>query len=130
MRLHGWEERLLAVVEAESARPFDWSDGACVRFPARVVEALTGVAPDLPVMTDAKSAKRALKRLKAATLADAFGQLFEEIPVAMAQRGDIGVVSRDGVEGGVVCTGRDWRGSSFDGLLIVHGSAVQRAFRV
>lgn len=112
------------------AEPFVWGGLDCVGFVARCVEACIGsdAMPAMPTWADEKSARRALK--KEGGLAAAIAGRFEEVPVAMAGRGDIGIVEHDGVTSAVVCTGLNWIGKTEAGVIALSQGHVSKAFRV
>ncbi len=82
----------------------------------------------------AEGAAKLLRRRGFGSIADAFGSVFPEIPVARAGRGDLGVVPvpYGGGFAGVVFMGLGAFGKNADapGTLFVPRSAVVRAFRV
>lgn len=131
MRVDGWELALITVLEAASAKPFSWANGGCIELAIDTVTALTGAAPmEKPVLEDALDARRWLKANDFDSLGDAIGAHLAEIPVAMAGRGDIGVVSRDGIETAAVSDGLHWVAKSETGVLRVSRGEIARAFKV
>lgn len=131
-RAPGWEERLLAVAEDWRNRPFAWGRADCLCFARAAVEAVQGGPVDWPSPSyrNAREASRALRQAGAAVLSEAFAARYDELPVAMAQRGDLGVVIEDGRECAVVNYGPQWLGMAETGLSRVPGHRVTRAFRV
>jgi len=105
-RLPGWEKRLNAVVAAHQALPGEWGVSDCFIIADDAVEAVTGeqMYPGARgYKTDAGAAKQ-LRKHGFESVRQAFAGKFDEIPVAMAQRGDIGVIERDGAFSGGVFT--------------------------
>lgn len=86
------------------SQPFAWGSSDCAHLMAASVRACHGDDhPALAMLTrysDERSARRLLRRQGG--LAAAIARHFEEVPVLLAQTGDIGVVVRDGVEAGMV----------------------------
>lgn len=131
MRVHGWEERLLATVAAETVTPFDWQRGGCIGFALDCIEAVTGENP-MPGLSfgDAKDARRVLKDMAADDLRAALAKHLDPVPVSMAQRGDVGVVTWEGAQCAVVNIGPVWTGKSETGLVRVPRAKVEAAFKV
>lgn len=131
MRVHGWEERLLATVAAHRDTPFAWERGGCLELPLACIEAVTGENP-MPGLSfgDAKDARRMLKDMGAAELEYAITARLEPVSVARAQRGDIGVVIHQGIRSAVVCIGADWIGKTETGSIRVPRGKVLLAFKV
>jgi hypothetical protein len=128
-RVADWELRFIAFVERTFAAKFDWREFSCLHLGAANVRALRGddyVLPAIPEMSDATSAAAALEATGYSDLGDVMLTLFEEVPVVMAQRGDIGVSGKSTV----ICLGSQWLGVSEDGVVTLEASRVQRAFRV
>lgn len=98
--IDGWEQRLNAVVAKHQALPGEWGESDCWIMAMDAVEAVTGkrILPHLQrYSTEAEGYKvfRKAGYLKTVeeALADAFG---EPIAPVLAQRGDLGVIERDG----------------------------------
>ena len=131
-RIKGWESRLSRVIERHDAMPFNYGRSDCFVFVADVVEALTGVrifAGSRRYKTEAGAA-RMLRRKGFETVADAFGSLFEEVPVALALRGDIGVVTRNGETGAGAFTSIGFLGRGRERLIMIPRNEVLKAWRV
>ena len=115
-RLEGWEDRMLAVVAAHQARPYEAGRSDCFVMAMECVEAVTGERPfaDVSYSTDLGAA-RALRRRGFADLGEAMASLFPAVPRAFAHRGDIALIPVEagfGVALGVVCAGGiAWRSS-------------------
>lgn len=130
-RVDNWEIALADALTKAEAVPFSWQCGGCVGLAIDCAEAITGKAPlEKPVLSDALDAKRWLKKSGHADLADAVAAHLEEIPVAFAGRGDIGIVDRDGSQTAAVCAGLYWLARSEAGLVRVSRAEIKRAFRV
>lgn len=106
MRVNGWERLLTAAVEKHMALPSQYGISDCFVFPMDCVEAITGVRhwPDCRQYRTEQGAGKSLRRKGFANVEEAFSSKFEEIPVLIAQRGDIGVIEIDGVVSGGVFT--------------------------
>lgn len=130
-RIENWDFALFNALVAAEAKPFSWADGGCVALAVDCITAITGQEPfERPCLTDALDAKRWLHRNGFDTLGDAIAANLEEVPIAFAGRGDIGVVDRDGFQTAAVCDGLHWVARSEAGLVRLPRAAVTRAFRV
>lgn len=96
MRVRGWEDAVLAVIERHRAQPYAAGKADCFVLCMEAVEAMTGTRPyaDVRYQTD-RGALRQLTRRGFARLGDAIGALFPERPRGLAQRGDIAVLTSD-----------------------------------
>ncbi|MDQ0558302.1 hypothetical protein QO004_000075 [Rhizobium mesoamericanum] len=131
-RVPGWEKRLNAVVAKHQALPSQYGVSDCYIIPDDAVEAVTGerMYPDaLGYRTDAGAAKK-LRQHGFATVRDAFAAKYPEIPPAIAQRGDIGVIDRDGVLSGGLFTSIGFMTRGVDTVEFLPASAVAYAFKV
>lgn len=88
-RLQDWPERLGAYIVAGLRKPHAWGTNDCVTFARGGVQAVTGVAIDLPVhWHDRDSAALALEAMGG--LAAAVDSVLPRLPSpALAQRGDV-----------------------------------------
>ncbi|MCW5722443.1 MAG: hypothetical protein KIS86_14990 [Devosia sp.] len=132
-RLADWEQRFVAVMPDVLSQPFAWGSADCAHLMASSVEACHGA--DHPVLADLsryKTKAGALRLLKAGGgLSAMLARHFEEVPLLVAQTGDLGVLVVDGVEAGLVV---------IDGQAVGKGEhaphyrmpvrAMTRAFRV
>lgn len=92
-------DALVAFLEARAAMPFAWGKNDCVTFAAGAVLAMTGedalAFPDRrPTWKSAAGAARRLAQFGG--LEAAVSTVLTEIPVAMAHRGDVGLVEVEG----------------------------------
>jgi hypothetical protein len=136
-RREDWPEQLAAVLEEHAELPFVWGRSDCLTFPADAVLAMTGIDPAAEIRGRYRSgsgAARILRRRGFASVADAFAATFAEIPVAMAGRGDLGVVPVPYGSGfaGVVfmAAGAFGKRAEGPGHVFVPRSAIVRAFKV
>lgn len=134
MRVIGWEERLLAVLDRHARAPFGWGQSDCFVLPADAVAALTGADPwaDHRGYADALGAARALHAHGMATVADAFAARLASVAPALARRGDIGVADYPGAElgGGVVVLGPVLIGKGETGTVRLPRVRLLHAFKV
>lgn len=104
-RLSDWEKRLADCLARHQAAPAQWGVSDCYMMADDAVEAVTGARmyPEALGYSTERGAARKLKAHGFANVREAFAAKFREVPVLMAQRGDVGVIERDGqVAGGFV----------------------------
>lgn len=111
MKHPDWHNRLIAVIRAAEKRPFLWGEHDCCLFAADCAEAMTGdnFADGWRGTYDSETgAKKALLR-GGGTLEKVLAKYLDEVPVKMAQRGDIAVVENAGTRcAGVIYGGAVW----------------------
>lgn len=142
MRLAGWEDRLLDVIADHQGRPFEWGGrrggSDCHMMAMDAVAAVTGADPYAAERGRYATPQGALRRFTArglAGLGEAYAAVFDEIPPALARRGDIGLVRVADAAGrlaeaAVVILPPNAYGKAATGALRLPLSAVFRAFRV
>lgn len=96
MRVLGWEDAVLAVIERHRALPYAAGEADCFVLCMDAIEAMTGTRPyaDVRYRSD-RGALRQLARRGFARLGDAIGALYPERPRGLARRGDIAVLTSD-----------------------------------
>ena len=111
MKHPDWHNRLIAVIRAAEERPFLWGEHDCCLFAADCAEAMTGdnFADGWRGTYDSETgAKKALLR-GGGSLEKVLAKYLDEVPVKMAQRGDIAVVENAGTRcAGVIYGGAVW----------------------
>lgn len=111
MKHPDWHNRLIAVIRAAEKRPFLWGEHDCCLFAADCAEAMTGdnFANGWRGTYDSETgAKKALLR-GGGSLENVLAKYLDEVPVKMAQRGDIAVVENSGTRcAGVIYSGAVW----------------------
>ncbi|HCR1899503.1 hypothetical protein OI909_06180 [Enterobacter asburiae] len=111
MKHPDWHNRLIAVIRAAEKRPFLWGEHDCCLFAADCAEAMTGdnFADGWRGTYDSETgAKKALLR-GGGSLEKVLTKYLDEVPVKMAQRGDIAVVENAGTRcAGVIYGGAVW----------------------
>ncbi|RMF00828.1 MAG: hypothetical protein D6773_10910 [Alphaproteobacteria bacterium] len=122
-----------ACIEKHRTQPFAWGRSDCAMF-ADCVKAMTGTDP-LKGLRGYKTKGGALKKLKRAGYASVAALVedkFEEIPVAMAGRGDLAYPAdvADPLMSPAVIDGANAFSKGPDGFIVVPRSAMARAFRV
>lgn len=98
-----WENRLNDVVAKHQAMPGEWGKSDCWIMTMDAIEAVTGerILPHLQTYSsEAEGYKLFRKAGYELTVEEALAATLKQIPPVMAQRGDVGVVER---EGGVSC---------------------------
>ncbi|WP_028021385.1 DUF6950 family protein [Enterobacter cloacae] len=111
MKHPDWHNRLIAVIRAAEKRPFLWGEHDCCLFAADCAEAMTGdnFADGWRGTYDSETgAKKALLR-GGGSLEKVLAKYLDEVPVKMAQRGDIAIVENAGTRcAGVIYGGAVW----------------------
>ena len=111
MKHPDWHNRLIAVIRAAEKRPFLWGEHDCCLFAADCAEAMTGdnFADGWRGTYDSETgAKKALLR-GGGSLEKVLAKYLDEVPVKMAQRGDIAVVENAATRcAGVIYGGAVW----------------------
>lgn len=111
MKHPDWQNRLNAVMKAAIERPFSWGQHDCCLFAADCAEAITGndfAAGWRGTYDSETGAKKAILR-GGGSLEKVLARYLDEVPVKLAQRGDIAVVENAGSRcAGVVYSGAVW----------------------
>lgn len=111
MKHPDWHNRLIAVIRAAEKRPFLWGEHDCCLFAADCAEAMTGdnFAEGWRGTYDSETgAKKALLR-GGGSLEKVLAKYLDEVPMKMAQRGDIAIVENAGTRcAGVIYGGGVW----------------------
>tara|TARA_R100000655_G_scaffold3535_1_gene12263 strand:+ start:385 stop:801 length:417 start_codon:yes stop_codon:yes gene_type:complete len=109
MRIEGWEKRLKQVVERHRGIPGQWGVSDCWTLATDAHEAVTGevLAPQLRRYKSEAGGYKLFAKHGFTTVGEALAAHLPGCPVLMAQRGDLGVIERGGVEscGVVTSTG-------------------------
>lgn len=93
MRIDGWDDRLLAVIERHGAAAYAPGVMDCFMLAMDAAEALTGARPYRPRYRTDAGALRALKRAGFDTLREAVAAIWPERPAGHWQRGDVAVLA-------------------------------------
>lgn len=128
-----WRQRLGEYVAAIAKSPFAPGSADCALFAADAVKAMTGSDPAADFRGHYTTLKGGFKQLQKAgftDLADLVATHLTEIPVAMAQVGDIAVLSADGEAALGVVQGDRIYVRSMNGLATVPLLSAKRMFRL
>ena len=132
-RKEDWPDLLLAEIDRHSELPFEYGVSDCITFACDCVKVMTDVDP-MEGHRDYDSLEGGQEELAEAGYADiaeAFADHFEEIPVAMAGRGDIGILEGGDIAIAVVFVGPHAVGKETpEGVSQVRMTRCSRAFRV
>jgi len=130
-RVPDWETKLNAVIERHMALPSEFGVSDCYLIPAEAFEAVTGekLYSGVRYKTEAGAGKQLRKR-GFETVEDAFRARLPEVGRLMAQRGDLGVVERDGVISGGVFTTIGFATRGERSVVFLPVTEVKAAFRV
>lgn len=111
MKHPDWHNRLTAVIKAAEKRPFLWGEHDCCLFAADCAQAMCGedfAAEWRGTYSNETGAKKAILR-GGGTLEKVLARYLDEVPVKLAQRGDIAVVENAGTRcAGVIYGGAVW----------------------
>lgn len=130
MRREDWFERLSDVIARHQDVRFSYGKADCVTFPLECVQAMTGGAIDVPSYRTEAGAAKALFKAGFMSVGDALASRFQEIPPALAGRGDlVEAINGNQVAGGV-CVGMEVVCKTEAGNVLLPRSAIRRAFRV
>lgn len=131
MRLPDWQPRLAQLVTQRMRSPLQWGVHDCCLWAADAVQAVTGT--DLAAglrgtySTQAEAQARLLQLGGLAALCvDRLGPVAR---TALAQPGDIGLTTVQGVRALVVCGGGNFLGVGATGLVPVPSESVARVWR-
>lgn len=122
MKQQGWEVRFDALVVQYYYLPFVWGVNDCFIFAHDVVRELTGVdiiAPYRGMYADAFEAQELIEEYAAGKYETSFADLTPVENISFAQRGDVGIITIDGVEycGAISMNGRAFLLRNIDGGL-------------
>lgn len=94
-----WEDRLNAVVAKHQAMPGEWGKSDCWALTMDAIEAVQGkrILSKLSRYKSEAAGYRVFAKAGFKTVEEALASVLEPVPVLMAQRGDVGVIERDGV---------------------------------
>lgn len=111
MKHPDWHNRLITVIRAAEKRPFLWGEHDCCLFAADCAQAMCGedFAADWRGTYDSETgAKKAILR-DGGSLEKVLARYLDEVPVKLAQRGDIAIVENYGARcAGVIYGGAVW----------------------
>lgn len=130
-RLRDWQSRLAALLAASEARPFEWGQHDCGLFVADAVQAITGHDPGADLRGRYRCAAGAARLLKplGGVPGLARSRFGDEIPPALAQPGDVGLMLDEGRPTLLLCLGGCWAGPGEQGLARVPAARVAQAWR-
>ena len=142
-RRDDWPSRLLALIAERRERPFAWGRHDCALFACDAVDAMTGVDPARGLRGKYRSAlgaRRVLKDFAGAGITATARKIAKvhgapEVPILMAQRGDLAIVESE-MPGGSralslgVVLGEDVMVPGMNGMAAVPLSAARRAWRI
>lgn len=99
MRHPEWEGRLNAAVAKHQTLPGAWGVSDCWTLTTDAIEAVTGerILPDLAAYKSEAAGYRVFAKAGFSTVADALASALPPVSIMLAQRGDVGVIERDGV---------------------------------
>lgn len=111
MRYPDWQARLVKTLQAAHKRPFLWGEHDCALFAADCVQAMCGedyAALYRGTYDSETGAKKALLK-NHGSLEKALTACLDEVPVSLAQRGDVAIIESEGRK----CAGIVWSGGVY-----------------
>lgn len=132
MRPDGWEQALADAIERHATLPFEYGVSDCFVMATDAAEAATGspVLAEYRRYTTETGAARVLRRAGVEDVGALFALHLEPVAPALAHRGDIGVIERDGQIAAGVFTSFGFAVKAEHGVLYEPLTAVARAFKV
>lgn len=133
MRVKNWQTRLIETLEGFSGVGFKWGTADCMQLALACSEAMTGIVtyPNAHGYKTERGALRVLKKHGFDNCEQAIEAAFDEKPVIMAGRGDIGIIDTPEGPAALVCVGNQFVGISPDsGFIYLPRAMVRRAFEV
>lgn len=129
-RHRDWQSRLQACLAERRTRAFEWGRHDCCLFVCDCVLAMTGHDPaaDVRGYTTERQAMRIVRQL-GGMQAIASSRFGEQVPVLMAQVGDVGLLELEGRQSLALCGGSHWMAPGLDQLETLQPSAVIAAWR-
>lgn len=140
-RLPDWQTRLDSFLNLHAQDPFAYGSWDCCLFVCDAIREMTGVDPAQDFRDKYKSRDEAYRLIKAATGAKSLQMIvasittklkMQEIPMLMAQRGDVVLVkrARDYSLGLIALNGRELKVCRAQGICSVSLSHATRAWHV
>lgn len=132
-RLPDWERRLALVTERHLDTPGAWGVADCLLTVADAVDAVTGTDPAAKIRGTYSSelgAAKLMRRRKCTDVEAVLAKLFAPVGRLMAQRGDVGVVERDGELAAGFITERGLAVKVETGLTFYPQTEIKSAFKV
>lgn len=89
MRVQNWPELLDAHIKSHLSTEFVWAENDCCTFTCDFIEKMTGFDPMRPYRSNYHDLKSNLKlQSELGTIEETMDELFDNISIAIAQRGD------------------------------------------
>ena len=133
MKKNNWPTLLAHFIRSRKDEPFKWGTNDCCLFVADAVECITGIdyaSTYRGTYTTKIGAYRALKKQANGTVAGAWSQHFDEIPVKSMGRGDVALVLVENEPAVSICFGAKLWIVSKQGLITLPRSQAVQAWRV
>ncbi|WP_245482597.1 hypothetical protein [Mesorhizobium sp. M7A.F.Ca.ET.027.03.2.1] len=133
IRLPDWDRRLARLVNHHKSMPGVWGVSDCLLTVADAIEAMTGTDPAADIRGRYKSEAGAARILRKRGFDDvemALASLFPMVGRLMAQRGDVGVVGRNGMLCAGFITDLGFAVKTEAGLSFVSQMTIKSAFKV
>jgi hypothetical protein len=129
MKKENWPSILFEEIEKARTAPFSWSQHNCAIWCADVVLAMTGTDYAAPFRARVKTEKSARRFLKTKSLKALVSEQLQEIPVKMAQRGDVVLMIQNEIEILGICLGEHAAFINKQGLAFFPIDSMTNAWR-
>lgn len=98
-RINGWDRALAGAVDRHASLPGEWGSSDCWMLTMDAIEAVTGsrILPHLQRYKTEAGGYRAFRKAGFETVEDALAASLQPVGRLSAQRGDVGVIERDGL---------------------------------
>jgi len=132
MRVNGWEKALKLTVERHASLPGAWGQSDCWMLAVDAYQAVTGekLAPKLRGYKTEAGGYKLFAKHGFKTVGAALAAHLPAVPTLMAQRGDLGVIERRGIESCGVVTTIGVAVKTEAGLTYLPVTELKRAFKV
>ena len=131
-RLNDWEARLAQHIEDWRYKKFEWGKADCALFCLHAEIAMYGKSRFdyfLDKYNSEIGSAKALLKFGCGTLVGTIDEKLEEIPILMAQRGDMGCVATPNGDALVIILGDKTAGMAEDGLTFLPMDSTKKAWR-
>lgn len=131
-KLTDWQPRLMSYLRSVKSRPFDEQGHNCLTFVNDARSAMTGLGdihPDVRGYSNFEEGYELLRDSGFRGLDDLMASVLDEVPVSLAQPGDIVFLNHGNTQGLGIVQGRYAWVVSLTGIGLTYTNKATRAFR-